>query len=679
MNSSLRNKLLLLHRWSGLTVGLVIVFLAVTASLFVLRPQLDDLVAGELHTVPACGARLPLDTLASLARVAHPAGRLHSIEVNAAADRSTAVKFSDKDLVYLNPCTGAVLGIQNEYGGLMGAADSLHRFRFMENGRLVAGWCNVVFLLLLIAGGIYLWWPRKGQRFASGFRFNPRLPGSARTINLHKAVGIYTSLVLLAIALTAVPISFVPVQNLFYLVTGTSKLAPPPKSKVVAGAPRLSMEQFWQNSKLAFPNQEWVSMRYPVKPADPVAFEVLERDTAHDLAKSYLYLDAYSGATTRLLHYATDVPLGRKIYVYCIALHSGLVGGLPYQMALLLACLGIAVLGYSGLSPWLRRKLRRPAPRTMALRVARTSVEADGILGIELVHPQGKPLPPFGAGAHIDVLLQPGLVRQYSLCNDPAERGRYLIAVQLAAASRGGSRAMHALQAGATLEVSQPKNHFPLAQPAGRSLLFAGGIGITPILAMAEQLAASGADFELHYCTRSRERTAFMQRIAESRFAGRTRLHFSDGPDAEPFDPAAALGRPEPGTHLYVCGPSGYMDAVIGAATRLGWAQENIHREYFSGALAHGDTDTAFDLKLASSGRIVHVAKGQTALAALTACGIDVQVSCGEGTCGTCLTRVLGGEPDHRDLFLSAADRARKDSFLPCCSRAVGPMLVLDL
>jgi ferredoxin-NADP reductase/uncharacterized iron-regulated membrane protein len=679
MNSSLRNKLLLLHRWSGLTLGLVIVFLAVTASLFVLRPNLEHLVDGGLHTVPACSQRLPLDTLAGIARAAHPAARLHSIEVNAALDSSTAVKFSDKDLVYLNPCTGAVLGMQNEYGGVMGVADSLHRFRFMENGRLVAGWSNVVFLVLLIGGGIYLWWPRQGQRFGNGFKFNPRLPGSARTINLHKVVGIYTSLILLAIALTAVPISFVPVQNLFYLVTGTTRLPPPPKSQVVPGAKRLSMEQFWQNSRLAFPNQEWVSMRYPVKPADPVAFEVLERDTAHELAKSYLYLDAYSGATTRLLHYATDVPLGRKVYLYCIVLHSGLIGGLPYQLVLLLASLGIVVLGYSGLSPWLRRKLRRPAARTLSLQVGARTVEADGICSFELVHPQGKALPPFSAGAHVDVLLQPGLVRQYSLCNDPAETQRYLVAVQLAHDSRGGSLAMHALRPGARIDTSLPKNHFPLAQPATRSLLFAGGIGITPILSMAEQLSGSGADFVLHYCTRSRARTAFLDRIARSRFKDRVHFHFGDGEAGQQFDAAAAIGQPAPGAHLYVCGPKGYMDDVLATAAQLGWPQENLHREYFSGAASHTGGDTAFDLKLARSGRIIHVAKGQTALAALAACGVDVQVSCGEGTCGTCLTRVIAGQPDHRDVFLTAADRARNDRFLPCCSRAAGPMLVLDL
>jgi ferredoxin-NADP reductase len=679
MTTSLRNKLLILHRWSGLTMGLVIVFLAVTGALFVLRPSLDDLVNRDLHVVSACAQRLPLDTLAGAARAAHPAAKLHSIEVSTALDSSVAVKFGDKDYVYLNPCNGAVLGTQNQYGGLFGLADSLHRFRFMEGGRIFAGWNNVAFLVLLIIGGVYLWWPRPGQSLKSAFRFNPRRPGSARTINLHKVTGIYTSLVLLAITLTALPISFEPVQDWFYLATGTSKLPPPPRSVAVAGARRLSMEQAWQNSKLAFPDQEWVSIRYPLTPADPVGFEVLERGAPHDIAKSYLYLDAYTGATRRLLHYATDIPLGRKVYLYCIALHSGLVGGLPYQILLLLACVGIVTLAYSGFSPYLRRKLRTPANRMLPLRVAKKTQEASGICSFELVDPSGKQLPAFSAGSHIDVRLGPGLLRQYSLCNDPAETGRYLIGVQLAPDSRGGSRALHALECGATVEVSAPKNHFPLSHSAGRSLLFAGGIGITPMLSMAERLSSCGVEFEMHYSTRSRERTAFLGRIAASRFASRVTFHFSEDRGGKDFDAEALLGKPDLGTHLYVCGPTGYMNAIIGAAQRAGWPDAHVHREYFSGAVAHNDADAAFDVKVASSGQVIRVAKNQTVLAALNACGVDVQASCAEGVCGSCLTRVLDGEPEHRDLFLTAADRARNDRFLPCCSRSSGPMLVLDL
>jgi vanillate O-demethylase ferredoxin subunit len=661
-------------------MGLVIAFLAVTAALFVLRPSLDDIIYRKLHTVPACSTRLSLDALAGIARAAHPGGRLYAIEVNAAADSSLSVMFSDKDYVYLDPCSGGVLGTQNEYGGFFGVADWLHRFRFApENGRLFAGWNNVGLAVLLILGGLYLWWPRKGQRFASGFKFNPRLPGSARTINLHKVVGIYTSVVLLAVSLTAVPISFVPVQQLFYTITGTKKMAPPPKSTVSDGAERLPMQQFWETSMKAFPDQEWVDIRYPVKKDDPVRFEVREEGAPHEDAKSYLYLDAYTGKVLRQLHYDTDVPLGRKLYLYCIALHSGLVGGLPYQIVLLLACLGIAVLTYSGASPYLRRKFRSPAKGTLQLQLVAKEAEAQGIASFALADPAGKPLPRFEAGAHIDVHLGSGLVRQYSLCNSPRETYRYLIAVQLADDSRGGSLAMFALHQSARVEVSPPQNHFPMAKSASRSLLFAGGIGITPILAMAEQLAGSSANFELHYCTRSKERTAFLRRILASRFASRVHFHFSDGPAAQQFDAEAAIGQPAPGSHMYVCGPNGYMDAVISTALKLGWAEENVHREYFSGAAAHAETDTAFDIKLARSGKVVHVAKGQTPLEALTACGVDVQVSCGEGTCGTCLTRVLEGEPDHRDVFLSAADRARKDSFLPCCSRSASPVLVLDL
>jgi vanillate O-demethylase ferredoxin subunit len=679
MNSPFRNNLLIVHRWSGLTMGFVIAFLAITGALFVLRPSIDQFVNGDLHDVAACSQRMPLDVLAGLARGVHPAAKLHSIEVSTAATSSIAVKFTDKDYVYLNPCSGAVLGVQNQYGGLFGVADSLHRFRFMEGGRVFAGWNNVAFLLLMVIGGLYLWWPRRGQRLKSALKFNPRLPGSARTINLHKVVGIYSSLVLLAITLTALPISFEPVQDLFYQLTGSHKLAKPPRSTPLEGAHRLPMEQFWQTSKLAFPNQEWVSIRYPVKPADPVAFEVLERGTPHEIAKSYLYLDAYSGATMGLLHYDTDIPLGRKIYLYCIALHSGLVGGLPYQILLLLACLGTAVLAYSGASPYLRRKLRKPSSSMMTLKLARKVVEADGICSFELVDPAGKQLPPFSAGSHIDVQLAPGLVRQYSLCNDPAETGRYLIGVQLAPDSRGGSRALHALECGARLAVSAPKNHFPLEHAATRSLLFAGGIGITPILCMAERLANSGAQFELHYSARRQSRAAFFNRIAASGYGERVSFYFGDDGGGPVLDLGAILAGPAAGTHLYVCGPQGYMDAVIAAARDAGWDEGQIHREYFSGMVEHREADLPFDVKLASSGKVIHVAKHQTVLAALTACGVDVQASCAEGVCGSCLTRVLEGQPEHRDVFLTAADRARNDRFLPCCSRSNGPMLILDL
>lgn len=680
MNSSFRKNLLLFHTWSGLTIGLLVVFLAVTGASFVLRPALDDVIHRDLRIVSACDARLPLDTLAVNARAAHPKAELYGFEINADRERSTAVMFSDKDKVYVDPCTGTVLGMQNVYGGFFGVADWLHRVKFMgDNGKLVAGWSDVIFLVLLIAGGIVLWWPRSKQGFKSAFKFNPRLPGAARTINLHKVVGIYSGIVLIAISLTALPIAFEPIKNSFYWATGTQKMAPPPTSKDLVSAKPLPMEDLWQRSKAFFPDAEWIDMRYPATPDAPIRMEIVEKGAPHEDAKSYLYFNAFTGDPLRVIRYATDVPLGRKIYLYCIALHSGLLGGLAYQIILFLASLGIPVMAYSGFSPYLRRKFRTPAKATLPLRLVSKALVARDVYSFEFADPKGKALPPFSAGSHIDVHIRPGLVRQYSLCNDPDESHRYVIGVLREPDSRGGSRALHEFKEGDMVEISMPKNHFPLAHSAQRSLLLAGGIGVTPILCMAERLANTCADFEMHYCARSPERAAFRERIRNSIYANRVFFHFSNGPDEQKFDMQAVLAKPAPETHLYVCGPKGFIDAVIDTAARMGWPDSHVHREYFNGAVCSSENDVAFDVKLASSGKIVHVPRNKTVLASLAECGVDIQASCGEGVCGSCLTRVLEGDPMHRDLFLTAEERAQKDRFLPCCSRSSGGMLILDL
>ena len=681
MNVAFRKKLLLFHTWSGLTAGLVVTFLALTGAAFVLKPRLESLAYANLMTVPACHRPLPLDVLAADARTAHPLGLLHSIEVRAGATSSTAIKFSDKDLVYLDPCSGRILGVQNEYGGFFGMFDGLHRFRFMTFGRQFAGTANAIFLTLLLVGGLVLWWPHAGQGFRAAATFNPRLPGTARTISLHKAVGLYAFLVLVIIAGTGVPIAFQPIRDLIGRVVGSAmELPAPPHSAVPPGGKRLPMQAIWTRARDVFPNAQWMSLRYPEVSTDPITVELLEHRAPHAEAKSYLYLNAYTGAALRTMPYATGVPEGRKIYLYLLALHSGLVGGLPYQLLLLIGCLALPVQTYSGLSPYLRRKLRRPAPATFPLTVVRKYAEAADVCTFELAAPKGRRLAPFTAGSHIDVHVRPGVIRQYSLCNDPVETRRYLIGVLRVPDSRGGSRGMHDdVLAGAQLLVGTPRNHFPLYESATRSLLFAGGIGVTPIMSMAERLSTIGADFDMHYCTRSPERTAFLARIRASRFAHRVHFHFDDGPERERLDLPAALAHPDPGTHLYVCGPKGFMEAVIDAARRSGWQEANVHREYFNGAQQDEARNVAFDIKIASTGRIVHVRADKTALAALCEAGIALQSSCAQGICGTCMTRVLDGEPDHRDLFLTAEEKARGDRFLPCCSRAAGGVLVLDL
>lgn len=312
--------------------------------------------------------------------------------------------------------------------------------------------------------------------------------------------------------------------------------------------------------------------------------------------------------------------------------------------------------------------------------VTRKKREAEGISSFEFARTDGAALAPFSAGSHIDVHLPSGLVRQYSLCNHPDEQFRYQIGVLLDPASRGGSEEMHALEEGSSVQISEPRNLFPLAHGARRSLLFAGGIGVTPILCMAERLAQISAAFQLHYCGRSEASVAFIDRIRRSAFADWAHLHFDDQPQTR-LDATQALSGYQEGDHLYVCGPGGFMAFILEQARLAGWPEEALHREYFAAqhqALAQAD-DGSFEVMLASSGRCLVVPADRTVAEVLLEEGIDLPLSCEAGICGTCLTRVIQGEPDHRDMFMTPAEQALNDQFTPCCSRSKSPRLVLDL
>jgi vanillate O-demethylase ferredoxin subunit len=305
--------------------------------------------------------------------------------------------------------------------------------------------------------------------------------------------------------------------------------------------------------------------------------------------------------------------------------------------------------------------------------------EAQDICSYELASLDGKPLPAFSAGAHIDVHLPDGLIRQYSLCNHPQDRHRYLIGVLKDPASRGGSQHLHEqIRDGAHLRISEPRNLFPLVHGATRSLLFAGGIGITPILCMAERLAQGGADFELHYCARSSARAAFVQRLKDSPFAERVFLHFDEQPHTA-LDAAKVLAAPADNVHLYVCGPGGFMQHVLDSARSQGWQEAHLHREYFAAAPVDSSNDGSFSVKIGSSGQVFEVPADKTVVQVLESHGIEIAMSCEQGICGTCLTRVLEGVPEHRDLFLTEEEQALNDQFTPCCSRSKTPLLVLDI
>ncbi|WP_175717872.1 PDR/VanB family oxidoreductase [Burkholderia anthina] len=305
---------------------------------------------------------------------------------------------------------------------------------------------------------------------------------------------------------------------------------------------------------------------------------------------------------------------------------------------------------------------------------------AQDICAFELVDHLGQALPRFTAGAHIDVHIPGNYVRQYSLCNSSDESHRYVIAVLRESASRGGSTAMHRLQEGAMLQINPPKNHFPLDHDAPHSILVAGGIGLTPLLSMANELAASGRSFELHYCVRSRSKLAFRDQLDDSRFRSRTSIHIDEELDSH-FDAAKTfLHNKDREAHVYVCGPSGFIEYVLKCAREAGYPEARLHREYFGAADTQSTQDDGpFTLQIASTGQTVSVASGESAVAALARHGIEVPVSCEQGVCGTCVTRICSGVPLHRDLFLTDEEHLANDRFTPCCSRSISPILVLDL
>jgi ferredoxin-NADP reductase len=311
----------------------------------------------------------------------------------------------------------------------------------------------------------------------------------------------------------------------------------------------------------------------------------------------------------------------------------------------------------------------------LRLQVGRRTTGAEGVVVLDLRSGDGAELPQWSAGAHIDLRLPGGLIRQYSLCGDPADRSVWRVAVLREPESRGGSAHVHdALVEGAEVEVRGPRNHFPLV-PAPSYLFVAGGIGITPILPMIDAADAAGATWELHYGGRSRRSMAFLESLEEAT-GQQVTLHPQD--EVGLIDLDGLLGTPRPGTLVYCCGPEPLLQAVEQRCA--GWPEGSLHLERFAPKDVGEPVLTgAFEVELALSGLSLTVPPEKSVLQAVEEAGIDVLSSCTEGTCGTCETTVLSGEVDHRDSLLTPAEQAANDTMFICVSRAACPRLVLEL
>lgn len=313
------------------------------------------------------------------------------------------------------------------------------------------------------------------------------------------------------------------------------------------------------------------------------------------------------------------------------------------------------------------------------VRIRRRRREVNNIVGFELEACPGGDLPPFTAGAHIDLVLPSGLIRQYSLCSDPRDTSFYRIAVLLEPESRGGSREVHALAAGQELTISAPRNSFPLAEQHDSAVLIAGGIGVTPIMTMAQTLQRRGVPFAFHYLTRSRAMTAFRKELQTASFGPSLHLrHDEEGGMASPAELERRIGPASAGRHLYMCGPRPLIAACEDIARQAGWQEECIHVEHFKAA-DEPVSGNAVTLHLARSGITVEVPGDRTLAKALADAGVHVPVACEQGICGTCIVGVESGSPDHRDSFLGEAERQKGDCIALCCSRALTPALTLDL
>ena len=309
------------------------------------------------------------------------------------------------------------------------------------------------------------------------------------------------------------------------------------------------------------------------------------------------------------------------------------------------------------------------------LHVTHHAAEAKDVVLIELRAIDGRSLPPFSAGAHLEIVVPGDLPRHYSLLNAPDEQERYLIAVGLAPESRGGSNYMHRhLRLGDTLACSLPRNHFPLDEDLQSYCLVAGGIGITPILSMLRWCQANDKDWRLVYSARNRQRAAFYETLS-ALDSTRVQMHFDDEAGGH-LDTAGLLDTLRVGEHLYACGPAPMLDALQAAA---GPRTERLHIERFNAAPASSANDNGFTVHLQRSDRSLWIAPEQSILEALEANDIHLPFSCRAGICGSCETTVCAGVPDHRDLILSDADRATGRSLMICVSRALGDSLVLDL
>ncbi len=653
------------HRWLGLPLSLLLLVQALTGAIVLFKHEANDLLHHAALTADGAPP-LPLQTLVGGVLRDRPDARLLRIDYPETPDGTYILRLDRGGTEWrlsVDPGTGQVKREATVAGWPIEWLFDLHYTLLLgKDGQTIAGLSGLGLLILSITGPV-LWW--RGRPRGRGLFGVAGGGGRVRLLrDLHRLTGILAALPLIILSFTGVMVALKIWTSVLVGVIAPVSGKPAPLVAARADQPLLPLDQIIAAARADRPGAPIRNIRFPGGSGRVVLVFLEDKTVTRPDATWQVWLNAYD-ATILARYSDTTMPAGSRFMEWMLPIHTGSVGGLALRLFWCLSALGLAGLLVTGAWGWLAR--RGGSPRT--LRVVAADPLSPGVMGVRLRRPFGLPVRA-EPGAHIDLHLAGGLIRQYSLTNAPGDRSAYAIAVQLEPAGRGGSRAMHALRAGDLVRVGPPRNSFPLDRSAPHHLLLAAGIGITPIIAMADALAGDGASFTLHYATRDAAGVLFADRL--SRLGDRVHLYPADAVPRQRLDIRAVMASAPPGTHVQACGPARFLADIRQAAHDLGWDGARVHLEGFAPTGPGADAQP-FRARL-PDGRIIQVPADQTLAQALTEAGLPVAVSCGQGVCGTCTLPLRSGHALHKDQCLSPQER--QTQITPCCSRGVGDIAV---
>lgn len=645
------------HRWIGMTVGLFIALQGLGGALLLFRMPLNRLIHPEAFG-PAIAT---------------------AVDANVAAARATGCAINRIDLPDQTPgllffhltCAGEPFVATAGDGRILRLAprwrwpmEWLFHYHYQLGagtaGQQAVGWIGAALLTLCLTGAWLLWRTARRDGWRSLLRPDLSAAPARRWRDLHRSAGLYLLPLLILLALTGLGMAWTA------SLTSILPVTPRPAPQVAAqpDVPLLPLSTILDRARASVAGPQPSAVRLP-DGQGRVVMVMLGPPDSPDYHQ--LWFNGYDG-TPIAARRAEDRSPADRFMDLLYPLHTGSLLGIPGTIMMMLAGLCLPGLAATGLWQWSRRSGAGALP----MRARELVYDGAGVLLIRLCHRHGLPLPAFGPGDHIDLYLPNGLVRQYSLCGRPGRRRHYEIAVRLSESSTGGSAWIHAnLKKGMNLDISRPRAHFPLDKGKEPVLLLAGGIGVTPLFSMAWAMWASGRPFQMLVCARSPDSHALAATITATPWAAF--CHWHDSATHGRIDLPRLLSAQPSGTHLYLCGPGGFMEAAIDQARRLGWPADHLHWEAFAPATPSGNSFT-----INVQGRHLGVAANESLLDRLLAEGIALPHSCRRGLCGQCIVTVRTGTVDHRDNILTEAERAA-GRMTACCSRAAEPGGHLDL